>query len=409
MKVYINVDHSSVMENADDKLKAACEKALAEKYGEKIPRLMRDRYESELDHIVANGFAPYYILASMLAAKSRELGYLHNLRGCAGGSFIVYLLGISEVNPLPPHTYCPKCKRVEFVDAEVYPSGFDLNRRDMERKLCPVCGEELTGDGHNIPVEFFSGFYGDKAPEFIFNFAPELQEDMFRYLEGVFGKENICSGEPSADGFCHGAGTVIIDILSHTMFTKLKRMEASSGISARSIKFDDVDIFSFFMDDDFQGLPFDGELVREIADKVFPARFSDMVKILGFAHGRNVWTDNGENLAGKLCVPEHVIAHRDDVMLTLIKHGIDRKTAFDMAEMVRKGEAESYFSGEREAMLIEHGVPEWYTGSMKKIKYLFPKAHSTEYAINYLRLIWYKINTPEAFSEAVADVDARLL
>ena len=70
MKVYINVDHSSVMENADDKLKAACEKALAEKYGEKIPRLMRDRYESELDHIVANGFAPYYILASMLAAKT---------------------------------------------------------------------------------------------------------------------------------------------------------------------------------------------------------------------------------------------------------------------------------------------------------------------------------------------------
>ena len=389
VKKYINVDHSSVMEHADDKLKAACEKALAEKYGEKPPQLIRERYESELDHIVANGFASYYILASMLAAKCGELGYLHNLRGCAGGSFIVYLLGISEVNSLPPHTRCPKCGRIEFVDTEEYPSGFDLNRRDMERKLCPVCGEELVGDGHNIPVEFFAGYDGGKKPTFTFNFATEIQKDMIRYLEELNGKD--------------------INVLPHSMFAKLKRMEESTGISARSIRLEDVDIFSFFMDDDLKGLPFDGDLVREIADKVFPARFSDLVKILGFAHGKNVWIGNGETLAGTVCYPENVIAHRDDVMLTLIKHGIDRETAFDMAEMVRKGEAESYFAGEREAMLIEHGVPEWYTESMKKIKYLFPKAHSTEYAINTLRMIWYKIHYPEAFFAAVADVDGRLL
>ena len=389
MKEYINVDHSSVMEHADDKLKAACEKALAEKYGEKPPQLIRERYESELDHIVANGFASYYILASMLAAKCGELGYLHNLRGCAGGSFIVYLLGISEVNSLPPHTRCPKCGRIEFVDTEEYPSGFDLNRRDMERKLCPVCGEELVGDGHNIPVEFFAGYDGGKKPTFTFNFATEIQKDMIRYLEELNGKD--------------------INVLPHSMFAKLKRMEESTGISARSIRLEDVDIFSFFMDDDLKGLPFDGNLVREIADKVFPARFSDLVKILGLAHGKNVWIGNGETLAGTVCYPENVIAHRDDVMLTLIKHGIDRETAFDMAEMVRKGEAGSCLTEELEAVLIEHGVPEWYTKSMKKIKYLFPKAHSTEYAINTLRMIWYKVNCPEAFYEAVADVDGRLL
>ena len=111
MKVYINVDHSSVMEHADDKLRTACEQALAEKYGESIPDQIRARYESELGHIVSDGFSPYYILASMMTTKSRELGYLHNLRGSAGGSFIVYLLGISEVNPLPPHTCCPRCSR----------------------------------------------------------------------------------------------------------------------------------------------------------------------------------------------------------------------------------------------------------------------------------------------------------
>ena len=401
MKVYINVDHSSVKEHAGDKLRTACEQALAEKYGESIPDQIRARYESELGHIVSNGFSPYYILASMLATRSRELGYLHNLRGSAGGSFIVYLLGISEVNPLPPHTCCPRCRRVEFVDTEEYPSGFDLNRRDREQKRCPNCGAALIGDGHDIPVEFFAGYDGDKTPDFDLNIAPEIQNEIIRYPGDIFGEDNVLY-EGTKD-------MLSCDILPHAMFTKLKRMEEATGVSAKLIRLEDVDIFPFFMDGDFKGLPFDGELVRNISDKVFPATFSDLVRILGLLHGRGVWVGNGENLAGTVCVPEKLIAHRDDVMLTLLRHGIDRKTEFDMAEMVRKGEAESYFAGEREAMLIEHGVPEWYTESMKKIKYLFPKAHSTEYAINTLRMIWYKIHYPEAFFAAVADVDGRLL
>ncbi len=389
MKVYINVDHSSVKEHADDKLRTACEQALAEKYGESIPDQIRARYESELGHIVSDGFSPYYILASMMAAKSRELGYLHNLRGSAGGSFIVYLLGISEVNPLPPHTCCPRCRRVEFVDAEEYPSGFDLNRSDRERKRCPSCSAALTGDGHNIPVEFFSGFYGGKTPDFDLNIAPEIHNEIIRYLGGIFGEDNVLY-EGTKD-------MLSCDILPHTMFTCLKRMEEATGVSAKLIRPEDVDIFSFFMDGDLKGLPFDGELVSNISDKVFPATFSDLVRILGLLHGRGVWVGNGENLAGTVCVPEKLIAHRDDVMLTLLRHGIDRKTAFDMAEMVRKGEAGKHLSEEQEVTLLNHGIPAWYIDSMKKISYLFPKAHSTEYAMNYLRMIWYKIHYPAAF------------
>lgn len=389
MKVYIDVSHSSATNHADEKLKAACERALAEKYGEAVPRGIWERYESELDNILSHGFASYYVLASMLAAKSKALGYLHNLRGCAGGSFIVYLMGISETNPLPPHLYCPTCRRVEYVDAGQYPSGFDLNRRDIERKRCPSCGAALSGDGHDIPAEFFTGYDGGKPPDFDLNVAPEIQEDIIRYIVEAFGEDSVSRSGTKDMLSC--------DLLPHSMFSTLKRMEELTGVSASSIKFEDIDIFSFFMDDDFKGLPFDGELVRSISDTVFPTRFSDVARILGFAHGRNVWTDNGENLAGTVCVPEAAIAHRDDVMQTLMRHGIDRKTAFDFAETVRRGEAGTYLTKEREAMLLEHDVPAWYIDSMKKIKYLFPKAHSTEYAMNYLRMIWYKIHYPAAF------------
>lgn len=471
--------------NAKEILVKSSKKALHEKYGESVSECILERYKSEINGIISAGFESYYVLASMLSEKSHELGYLHNLRGCAGGSFVAYLMKISETNPLPPHYYCPQCKRVEFVDVQEYPSGFDLNCCGVERKTCPSCGCVLVGDGHNIPVEFFAGFDGHKVPDFDFNFASDIQRDMIEYLGQIFGADKtfragtggtfLCRlSEKLITDYCnknniqltpdernkiinrfsrvhrsdgnHPGGIIIvpenkeifeftpvgyrgefqlknsmkpatlieyyklplekIDILAHSMFSKIKLMEEMTGISAKTIRFEEIDINTFFCDDSFRGLPFKGKFVKEITDVMPATKFSDLVRISGLIHGTNVWSDNGKNLIEKGFEPGELIAHREDVMLTLLRHGVDRKTAFQLTEMVRKGTAERRLTNEQEAYLREHDIPEWYIESMKKIRYLFLKSHTVEYMINYLRMIWYKIYYPAAFYAAVLTVDA---
>ncbi len=211
-----------------------------------------------------------------------------------------------------------------------------------------------------------------------------------------------------------------LDILGHDDPTMIRMLQDLTGIDPVTIPLDDPGVMSLFQSTEALGITpeqiggcklgclgvpeFGTEFVIQMVIDAKPRCFTDLVRISGLSHGTDVWLGNAQTLIeeGKATIST-AICCRDDIMIYLMQKGVDPSLSFTIMESVRKGKG---LKDDWITAMTEKGVPDWYIGSCKKIKYMFPKAHAAAYVMMAWRIAYCKINYPLAYYAAYFSIRA---
>lgn len=202
-----------------------------------------------------------------------------------------------------------------------------------------------------------------------------------------------------------------LDILGHDVPQMIRHLQDMTGVDPLKIDiadkktlsiFTSIDALNILDPDEYEfkhgtyGIPeFGTNFTRGMLDAIQPKTISALIKISGFSHGTDVWTNNAEDLIKSgVATIEELISCRDDIMNYLIIKGVDKSNAFRIMEDVRKNRE---LKQDELDIMKKHGVPDWYVESCRTLKYLFPRAHAAAYVIMALRMAWFKVYYPSAF------------
>ena len=216
-----------------------------------------------------------------------------------------------------------------------------------------------------------------------------------------------------------------LDILGHDDPTVIRMLQDITSIDPTKVPLDDKETMSIFSSTEALGVTseqihsevgsfgvpeFGTKFVRGMLVDTRPKTFDELIRISGLSHGTDVWLGNAQTLIEEGTVTlNEAICCRDDIMIYLMKKGLDPNPAFKIMETVRKGKAlaDPAKWAEYVKMMKEHDVPDWYIKSCEKIKYMFPKAHAAAYVTNAFRIAWFKVHEPLAYYAAYFSIRAK--
>lgn len=168
----------------EESIEADIHTALHRKYGTNPDPLIVKRMRQELTALrevdalqnALQDLAAVYELSRWL--KAQNIPFFVEYVTASG--LIPYLLGITHTNPLPPHTFCPECKKLHWNRG--YKDGFDI-----PAAVCPDCGTDLIRDGHSLIWQEYC--YGP-IPTYGFWLPASTREHISHWVENHWRKQD---------------------------------------------------------------------------------------------------------------------------------------------------------------------------------------------------------------------------
>ncbi len=393
-------------------------------YGGVPPMEAVNRYYSEYAELKNTDQILYFDFLSRMAGLAERSGGHMQINGGIGASFVAFVLGASEINPLRPHYYCPDCHKIQFVDGVL--CGWDL-----PVKKCS-CGRELIRDGHNLPFETLrpiisrAAHYDISVSQNLYQAAEEMisacfqanklviltreNPDVRTYIVPDVELPGLADGQELSfeENYDRFKQYPAITLIRNEELDAWGQLEEETGTPFKQVPFTDKKVIDAFLDGNTEGIPeFRTDFPRNMIAESAPVSISDLIQIPGLCHGTGVWEGNGQALVKSGMPIGRLIAYRDDVF-----HYIQEKMklesssgtgyAFQIMEDVRRGVyLQNGMPSEIKHQLLELSIQEWLIESLGKIRYLFPKAHGILHVKHAMILMWYKIYYSEAFKKLV--------
>lgn len=425
-------------------LRKQAQAALTAKYGSDAGPAIQKRLEQELEDIDRAGAAGIiHILQEVRAVLPRDT-YLMIPSSYWNTYFLLYLLDITDVDPLPQELsetghallYLPGfygknelCSVDIRISGQAYPLVMERlgktcnaflayhNRKTRDSEETRVAEEIAQNYLKSCSVDFraelenqFSFFaktlqHGSGYPSLIewtkvhlipnmdhlpvkrFSPLPELALDSFG---GVYPYFTLCSFQLAA---------------------ALEACQEKTGILRKDIPLDDPLVF--------QAIRSCGMMTEAVCritgfTERFAAQanclaihdFSGLLRVYSLNHGTAIWENNQEPmLRDGTITPAQVITCREDVYRYLVQRGAAPEEAAEFMTCVRRGlAARKGFSDAQKKMLRRCGAEEWFISVCRTVAYLFSEGHCLPFAVCGVQLMWYALHESEAVGQLLIEI-----
>lgn len=201
-------------------------------------------------------------------------------------------------------------------------------------------------------------------------------------------------------------------IAGSDMLMVLHKLSDITGVNLGSIPFTDPKIMQLFTcdNDDFPlcyGMKeFMSARSVGILTEAKPTCFEELVKVVGFMRGEQVWKNDLELLFAEGTVDiKTAPASAEGVFEYLINTGLDEETSAQIAIAVRSGRFESSMIPK----LKTQNIPQWFIEFCRRVRRMLPRPNAVGIAEEIWREGYFKVYYPEVYSEVMEQYEREAL